>query len=354
VVWDDIIQNTHKYNELSDVELLYLYMNKHITPYCIDGNIKRFYGISKGFALTICKNYIECIICKNSYVDSIASTMLERYGVTNAGQLEITKINHNKVYSDVDKVAEIIIKRTETCLEKYGVENVFQNEDIKEKIRNTCLDKFGYENPSQSPDIKLKKIETCIKNYGVESPLKSELVKEISRNTCLQRYGVEYCTQNIDIKNKMIKTKMENGGFSLVNNSIEATEYFREYCHINNYDFAQVAFADKSFGLFEFGYNFNGSWFLFDFVAFEFGHRGDISKILEIVEYNGPFHYKYIDVQTRGDMPATPWKTNKTTIKESFDRDNLKEYYARKFLTDIYTVVWSKKYHTEDEEIAYE
>jgi hypothetical protein len=33
-----------------------------------------------------------------------------------------------------------------TNLEKYGVENVFQNEKIKEKSKETCLNKYGVEN----------------------------------------------------------------------------------------------------------------------------------------------------------------------------------------------------------------
>ncbi|MGB1097303.1 MAG: DUF7487 domain-containing protein, partial [Acholeplasmataceae bacterium] len=40
-------------------------------------------------------------------------------------------------------------KIKKTFLEKYGVENSFQNEKVKQKIKNTNLEKYGVKNPSQ-------------------------------------------------------------------------------------------------------------------------------------------------------------------------------------------------------------
>ena len=43
-----------------------------------------------------------------------------------------------------------------TNLKKYGVENVFQLKETKEKSKKTCLDKFGVEFYAQSEDMKTK------------------------------------------------------------------------------------------------------------------------------------------------------------------------------------------------------
>jgi hypothetical protein len=53
-------------------------------------------------------------------------------------------------------------------LERYGVENVFQSEEIKEKIKITNLKKYNVENPSQSEEIKEKRKKTNFRNFGVE------------------------------------------------------------------------------------------------------------------------------------------------------------------------------------------
>jgi hypothetical protein len=63
-------------------------------------------------------------------------------------------------------------KQIKTCLEKYGVENVSQNEDCKEKRTNTMIERFGVENASQNKGIKLQKKLTSLENFGVTHHLK--------------------------------------------------------------------------------------------------------------------------------------------------------------------------------------
>ena len=91
-------------------------------------------------------------------------------------------------------------KQHEYALNTYGVDNVFQAEEIKEKIK-----------------------ETSIKKYGVEHPFKNENVKSRFKKTCLEKYGVEwFCFTE---KNKLavnskesiekgIQTKKERGNLN--------------------------------------------------------------------------------------------------------------------------------------------
>ena len=94
----------------------------------------------------------------------------------------------------------------------------------------------------------------------------------------------------------------------------------------------------------EWGYYFD-RWYLYDFVAFEKGHRGDSTKILEIVEYHGPFHYTIEDANARGNDMAYPWKSKSITIMESYKNDCKKEQFARDNLTKNYNIIWAEKWH---------
>ena len=49
---------------------------------------------------------------------------------------------------------------------KYGVDNVFQLNDIKEKIKKTNLDKYGYEYITQSKEIQNKIRNSNLVKYG--------------------------------------------------------------------------------------------------------------------------------------------------------------------------------------------
>lgn len=68
------------------------------------------------------------------------------------------------------KLPIIIEKRRETMLRKYGVENPFQNEEIKQKIKETNLKKYGVENPNQLKSFKQESIKkqkkTLAKKYN--------------------------------------------------------------------------------------------------------------------------------------------------------------------------------------------
>jgi hypothetical protein len=91
-------------------------------------------------------------------------------------------------------------KTIKTCLIKYGVENPYQNEDIKNKIKQTNLEKYG-ETCYLKTDIgKIKSKQTINKKYGVDNVSKSDIIKFKKEETSLKNFGVKYASQNEIIK----------------------------------------------------------------------------------------------------------------------------------------------------------
>jgi hypothetical protein len=74
-----------------------------------------------------------------------------------------------------------------TCLEKYGVDNVIKNQDIKAKIKTTCLEKYGVDNPGKSIDFQEKMKQTMVKKYGVEFPLQNDIIAESTIKKCFKQ-----------------------------------------------------------------------------------------------------------------------------------------------------------------------
>ena len=105
-----------------------------------------------------------------------------------------------------------IEKSKKTNLEKYGVENPFQNNEIKQKIKNANLEKYGVENPSQNDNIKQLKKDTCLKNYGVDHPAQNKEIQNKMKTTNIERFGVEHPLQNEEIQNKIKNTNMKRYG----------------------------------------------------------------------------------------------------------------------------------------------
>jgi len=78
-------------------------------------------------------------------------------------------------------------KRKKTCLEKYGVEHVWQSKQVREKCQQTCLERYGYELNFLDDNFKRKSLETKRKKYGDNL----EYITEKRKETCLEKYGVD-------------------------------------------------------------------------------------------------------------------------------------------------------------------
>ena len=162
-------------------------------------------------------------------------------------------INNGGCYCNKCTQENAINKHKKTCLEKYGVEYIFQdknvlekrkktyllnlgvesplqNKEIMNKIKETCLNKYGYEHPSQSKEISEKKRNTCLEKYGVEYVLQNKDVIKKRKETLYKRYGVEHAMQNTDFINKNKKTCLEKYGVENVLQNKDVIQKIKETC----------------------------------------------------------------------------------------------------------------------------
>ncbi|PCI28348.1 hypothetical protein COB55_03945 [Candidatus Wolfebacteria bacterium] len=91
-----------------------------------------------------------------------------------------------------------------TNLERHGVENIFQSEIIKDKIKQTNLKNFGVEHNSQREGFGDMVKQTKLENHGDENFNNNQKAKE----TTLERHGDE----NYRNMEKSRQTKLENHG----------------------------------------------------------------------------------------------------------------------------------------------
>ena len=134
-------------------------------------------------------NYFSCSRkCSNQ---KVINSNLEKFGVENISQLE-----------------EIKNKKKETCLINYGVESPAQNKDILDKIKISM--KKTYANNLEEIQNKIKK--TNLERYGVEEPNNLDWVKEKIKKTTFDKYGIENVNLLPEIKNKIIKANLEKYG----------------------------------------------------------------------------------------------------------------------------------------------
>lgn len=172
----------------------------------------------------------------------------------------IQLISKNTYYCKKCTYNNAKIKRKETCIEKYGVENIMKDSEIKhtsnkvtkynyeflqtflQKNKNIKMNK-NYLNEQINAHYKLEFLctntgcsqlvskefwkfvkmrtlcidcsrinakeirkQTNIKTIGCENFFQSNDIKEKIKKTNLKKYGVEYCSQNVEIAKKMLST----------------------------------------------------------------------------------------------------------------------------------------------------
>lgn len=131
-------------------------------------------------------------------------------------------------------------KRIEITRITHGVDNVFQLEDVKNKIkksvenfysnaenvksrkekaqqtikiaRQAFQDKYGVDNPSYVPGVRDKAEQTTLERYGNKCYAASDEGKEKVKDIIKEKYGVENVFQNEEIKDKIKQTNIEKYG----------------------------------------------------------------------------------------------------------------------------------------------
>jgi hypothetical protein len=95
--------------------------------------------------------------------------------------------------------------RKETNLKTIGVENYFQNAEVKNKMKATNLKKYGVEYTSQNPEVQNKMKATCLNKYGFSHPSYDKNFQNKIKETNLKKYGVEHLMQNPEYLENMLK-----------------------------------------------------------------------------------------------------------------------------------------------------
>ena len=78
-----------------------------------------------------------------------------------------------------------------TCQEKFGG-HPFQNQEIKEKIKETYQEKYGVKHHLQRTDQQEKQKKTNLEKYGVENISQDETIKQRKKETFLNNDGIYF------------------------------------------------------------------------------------------------------------------------------------------------------------------
>jgi hypothetical protein len=130
----------------------------------------------------------------------------------------LNQVIFKNYYKSTQEIKKYCCKKIE-CLNKkiidinqirYGVDNVFQLNETKEKSKETLFKNFGVKHQMFSQQIKDKIFETNINKYGYKSPSQNQKVKDKTVLTNLKKYGVEHISQLESFQNIKRQKRLKN------------------------------------------------------------------------------------------------------------------------------------------------
>lgn len=146
---------------------------------------------------------------------NIPPTSLKRYlnqqGIDTRGDLQKKKEKTFEEKYGKDYKEQFLQKRIETNISRFGCENPFANDNIKDKITETMRIKYGFDHHMMNPDKKEQVKETNLEKYGYENVSQVPEFKDKIKNTNLDKYGYAHATQHPEVKSKILDTMIANG-----------------------------------------------------------------------------------------------------------------------------------------------
>ena len=278
-------------------------LNSHpICPVC--GKLVKFVDKTRGYKVFCSQECKNSVAGKLIFNQKLQNTCLERFGVQNQFQDENVKQ-----------------KIKETCLERYGYEHACQCERIKQKTRETCIKRYNCSTSSQNAVVKRKLIETNIKRYGVPYTFMSNIQKEKSKETCLEKYGYEYALQVPSIREKGYLTMKQKGNF--VTSKLE--QCLMDYMDKNNIIYKREYKSEL--------YPFKCDFYLVDYDLYieiqGHWHHGYNDKTKEYIKYGEDIQKTY-ELMQLWKQKAIYSQSYKDAIEVWSKRDVIKREIAQK------------------------
>lgn len=144
----------------------------------------------------------------------ISDNLFKKTGYTNVFQFpsSVKKIRNKHFSKSPEEKQAIKDKRRNTVNDRFGCDNVFQNEQVKEKIQATWQDHYGKGiiNPGQAQEVKDKIWVTWIKHYGGH-PFRNKEFYQNYIDKLFENFGVINMFQLPEVIDKIFCSKLKHG-----------------------------------------------------------------------------------------------------------------------------------------------
>lgn len=124
------------------------------------------------------------------------STVREKYGVPNVAQAAEIRVLLKENNNSQNPVA--VSRRKATNKARYGHENPFGGESVKQRIREVMVDRYGAPTPQQVPEIFAMTQQTIRDQHGGKHLFETEEFHKQSVETSRKHFGTDHPMQSLE------------------------------------------------------------------------------------------------------------------------------------------------------------
>lgn len=166
----------------------------------------------------ITKEQLEDLYINKNYSREKTAKLLD----INENQIKYL-LDKYRIIKSVDKIHENLIH---SLNEQYGVDNVFQLKEIKEKRNKIMMERYGDTIPLRIKEINKQMHETMCEKYGVPHALQNKELREKAVQTTFDHYGVDNIFQ--------LRTELMDRSNKKLNEIFRSQEVFTNFLKENN------------------------------------------------------------------------------------------------------------------------
>jgi len=213
-------------NEIYDVPFArFKYANQRECPRC--SHIRRI--AERSCTYEEVKNYVEvesnsgCTLLSKEYFGVLVNIKIQ----CKCGEIFYTSfatfLNKNK--HQCDKCTEI--KKKLDCLEKYGVENPMQSQEVKDKLAKTNMERYGFPFAMQNKEIANRARQTLYKNGSAPCSIQQKYIHNLIGGEL--NYPVKTSSLDIAFLEEMIYLEYDGGGHknSIIYGTVTEKEFIK-------------------------------------------------------------------------------------------------------------------------------
>jgi hypothetical protein len=204
VLYQWVMQQQHLLSTASFNETIWCLVNQCSPPRCKCGAARNFATYTLGY---------------RAYCNNKCSVRFQEHSA-----------RIKQVWSDQNKLDAMVKKRTQTVIDRYGVDNVAKCPQVQEKIKKTNFERYGNEIAICSDQVVDCIKQTNLERYGVEWPFQSLEISKKAQESFRERYPnlpdqmalarAAYVNQHganpfavESVKNKIKQTRQEKYGY---------------------------------------------------------------------------------------------------------------------------------------------